>query len=69
MRSTGLYYGRNEQLPDERVITYESGEAVQRNPATSDHMNMAYQDKHSYPPVSDFNGAAASEPRICAQES
>jgi len=36
MRSIGLHYRRNEQLHDERSITYELHEAVQANPATSD---------------------------------
>jgi hypothetical protein len=35
MRSTGLHYARNEQLPDERSLTYPLREAVQGNPATS----------------------------------
>jgi len=35
MRSTGLHYGWNERLPEERVITYETHGAVQTNPATS----------------------------------
>jgi len=35
MRSIGLHYRRNEQLHDERSITYEPHEAVQATPATS----------------------------------
>jgi hypothetical protein len=35
MRSIGLHYRRNEQLHDERSITYGPSPAVQANPATS----------------------------------
>jgi hypothetical protein len=37
-RSTGLHYAHNQQLHEERFITYEPRSAVQANPATSEYL-------------------------------